>query len=444
MSGPVLIVGLGLTGRAVTRALVARGHDVVVVDDRPSDAVRDFVDEHGLTLHVAPDADEVARLVSAARLIVPAPGLPDHHPIVRRARATDAPICSEFDLAAEWDDRPIVAVTGTDGKTTVTTMVANALERSGRRVALAGNNDVPLVEAIDNPSTEVFVVEASSFRLGHSARFAPAVATWLNFAPDHLEVHADLAAYEAAKASILTHQSADDVAVVNADDPVVSSHSGPGRRVTFSTRPGATTGYRVVDGALVADDDEPIIDVAGLGRSLPHDVANALAAAATARAAGADIAAIADMLGAFAGLPHRVQVVAEHDGVRFVDDSKATVPHASVAAIACFDSVVLIAGGRNKGLDLSEMAGPADRLRAVVTLGEAADDLVAAFAPTGVEVRRATSMAEAVGTARAIARPGDTVLLSPGCASFDMYAGYAERGDDFAREVARTTKVVSS
>lgn len=444
MSAPTLVVGLGVTGRAVTRALTRRGIDVVVVDDRPSDEVRRFVDDAGLVLHDSSDAVAVARLVASADTVVPAPGLPDHHPVMREARTVGARIRSEFDLAADWDDRPVVAVTGTDGKTTVTTIVADMLETSGRRVGLAGNNDVPLVEAIDDPHTDLFVVEASSFRLGHSERFAPTVATWLNFAPDHLEVHENLAAYEAAKASILAHQSPTDTAVLNADDPVVSAHGGRAHRLTFSTSAGATDGYRIVDDTLVTDTGEPIIAVGSLGRRLPHDVANALAASATARAAGADLDAIATTLARFSGLPHRVQLIGEHDGIRFVDDSKATVPHAALAAIRCFDSVVLIAGGRNKGLDLSDMASPVEHLRAAVVLGEAATDLRSAFDARGIPVEVAESMADAVQRSRRIAREGDTVLLSPGCASHDMYADYAARGDDFAREVARSAGAVTT
>lgn len=431
--GPDLVVGLGVTGRAVAAALTRRGRDVVVVDDRPTEATRAAAADLGVELVEAPDGDALEALVARAARLLPSPGVPDHHPAFVAARAHGTPVRSEFDLAGEWDDRPVLAVTGTDGKTTVTTVMADALARDGRRVALAGNTDVPLVAAIDDPRVELFVVEASSFRLGHSHRFAPRVATWLNLSPDHLDVHADLDAYVAAKARIFADQGPDDTAVVNADDPVVRRHGGAARRVTFSLVDGDVT---VRDGLLVAG-DEALLAVDELWRRFPHDVANALAAWASLRPVGASTAAVADALREFPGLPHRVQPVGERDGVRFYDDSKATVPHAVVAAVSGFDSVVLIAGGRNKGIDLSPLASVASHLRAAVAIGEAAPDVAAVLGGVGVDVAVAATMADAVALAADRARPGDAVLLSPGCASFDWYGSYGERGDDFAAAVRR-------
>ncbi len=436
MAAPHLVVGLGVTGEAVARALVAHGHEVVVVEDRPADDTASRAHALGVDLLAAPDADTLAAAVTAAEAVVPSPGVPDAHPVFALARAGGVPVRSEFDLAGAWDDRPLVAITGTNGKTTVTTLVTEMLEASGRRAVAAGNTDVPLVAAIEDPATEVFVVEASSFRLGHSERFRPAVATWLNFAPDHLDVHASLEAYEAAKARIWADQGPDDLAVANADDPVVSTHRGAARRVTFSLR--ARDGYHVADGVLVTDEGTDLVAVDRLWRSFPHDVANALAASATALGAGATLEGVRSTLTGFTGMHHRVELVAERDGVAYYDDSKATVPHAVAAALAGFDSVVLIAGGRNKGIDLSPLAATPERVRAVVAIGEAAPDVAAAFAGR-CPVETATSMDEAVARAAALARSGDTVLLSPGCASFDWYSSYGERGDDFARAVRALT-----
>ena len=436
MGAPLLVVGLGVTGEAVVRALVARGHDVVVVEDRPTEQKQRVAAELGVDLVAAPDAAALDGLVAAAEAVLPSPGVADAHPVFAAARSAGVPVRSEFDLAAAWDDRPLVAITGTNGKTTVTTLVTEMLEHSGRRAVAAGNTDVPLVSAIDDPATDVFVVEASSFRLGHTERFAPAVATWLNFAPDHLDVHASLAVYEAAKARIWADQGPDDLAVANADDPVVAAHRGPARRVTFTTRGDA--GYHVADGALVTGDGTELVAVDALWRAFPHDVANALAASATALGAGATLDGVRATLTGFAGMHHRVELVGEQGGVRFYDDSKATVPHAVAAALAAFDSVVLIAGGRNKGIDLSPLAADVDRVRAVVAIGDAASDVEAAFAGRR-PVETATSMDDAVRRAAALARPGDAVLLSPGCASFDWYSSYGERGDDFARAVRALT-----
>ncbi len=429
--GRALVVGLGVTGRAVSRALVARGASVTAVEDRPGDAHRTFAEEVGIGLVEAPPVDALAALLDDVEVLLPSPGVPDRHPVFAAATAAGVPVHSEFDLAEEWDDRPVVAVTGTNGKTTVTHLAADMLRRSGRVVAEAGNVETPLVEAIDDTTVEVFVVEASSFRLGHTAHWAPGVAAWLNFAPDHLDIHADLAAYEAAKARIWADQGPEDVAVVNADDPVVAGHRGRARRRTFGF--GGDESATVRDGWLLVD-DRRLLGVGDLHRSLHHDQANALAAALMVEPLDVDDEAVAAALAAFDGLPHRVQLVGEAGGVSWYDDSKATTPHATRAAVDAFESVVLIAGGRNKGLDLGDLLGRRGSVRAVVAIGEAAPDVVDAVAGR-VPVATAPSMVDAVAEADALARPGDAVVLSPGCASFDWYSSYGERGEDFTRLV---------
>jgi UDP-N-acetylmuramoylalanine--D-glutamate ligase len=432
---PYLVYGLGVTGAAVAEALVRHGEPLVAVDDRPSDAAVALARDLDFPLAAAPDAGALAGLVGSAAAVVPAPGLPAQHPLFALARDAGVPIFSEFDLAAQWDSRPWLAITGTDGKTTVTELTRLMLEASGTAAAAVGNTEVPLVAAIEDPAVDVFVVEASSFRLDHSRRFAPAVGTWLNFAADHLDNHPSLEAYEAAKARIWRDQDSSAVAVGNLDDPVVARHlrRAAARQIGFGTGPDAD--FRVADGALVGPAGE-LCRVAELRRSYPHDLLNALAAAATALNGGASVEGVRAALLAFGGLPHRVALVGEAGGVRYVDDSKATTPHAVLAAVAGFESVVLICGGRNKGLDLSVLAAASDRLRSVVAIGEAADEVVAAF--TGrVRVDVAGSMQQAVAMASAAAEPGDAVLLSPGCASFDWYGSYGERGDDFVRVVLK-------
>jgi UDP-N-acetylmuramoylalanine--D-glutamate ligase len=432
LSAPHLVVGLAVTGTAVARALLAHGEEVVAVDDRPGEPARAAARELGLTLVEVPDEAGLRRLVRSAAAVVPTPGLPARHPVFGLAAEAGVAVLSEFDLAARWDHRPVLAVTGTDGKTTVTTLVRDMLQGSGLAAAAVGNTEVPLVAAVDDPTIDVFVVEASSFRLDHSRRFAPQVGTWLNFAPDHLDNHPDLASYEAAKARIWADQTADQVAVGNADDPVVARHlaRARGRRVAFGRGPGAQV--RVVDGVLVGPAGEQVVAVDEMPRRLPHDVANALAAVATALCGGASAPAAAAVLRVFRGLPHRVALVGEAGGVRWYDDSKATTPHAAVAGVSGFDSVVMICGGRDKGLDLRELARVPGRVRAVVAIGEAADAVAAAF-DGRCPVLRAASMDEAVRAAAGLAVAGDAVVLSPGCASYDWYRSYAERGDDFAR-----------
>ncbi|MDH3301879.1 MAG: UDP-N-acetylmuramoyl-L-alanine--D-glutamate ligase [Acidimicrobiia bacterium] len=439
-----LLVGFGVTGRAVARALVNRGLTPVVVDDRPTPESETEAGQMDLELVAAPSEPQLDKLVSSASALLPSPGLPDHHPAFGLARVHGVPVLSEFDLARVWDERPILAITGTNGKTTVTMMVTEMLNRSGVRAEAVGNTDVPLVAAIDDPSIETFVVEASSFRLGHSRRFSPRVAAWLNFAPDHLDAHHSLDAYERAKASIWHHLTDGSLAVANADDPVVMTHArilkgGPARLERFSlTDQVEWRVERPIGGdlasAVLHGPDGPLPAVAELRRSQPHDVANALAAAAIARGGGASVDAIAQTLVSFAGLPHRLEPVGTAEGVTWYNDSKATVPHATVVAVAGFDSVVLIAGGKNKGLAMDSLASTVPPVRAVVATGAAADEIAAVF-DSLVPVERADSMEEAIDLARKFARPGDVVVLSPACTSFDWYANYGERGRDFTRLV---------
>ncbi|MDH4278745.1 MAG: UDP-N-acetylmuramoyl-L-alanine--D-glutamate ligase [Acidimicrobiia bacterium] len=438
-----LLVGFGVTGRAVARALVDRGFSPVVVDDRPNPESEVAARAMGLRLVGTPSEAQLDELVNSASALLPSPGLPDHHPAFGLARANGIPVLSEFDLARVWDDRPILAITGTNGKTTVTMMVTEILNRSGIRAEAVGNTELPLVAAIDDPSIETFVVEASSFRLAHSRRFSPRVAAWLNFAPDHLDAHHSLEAYEQAKASIWSHLTDGSVAIANADDPVVMAHAaaidaGSTRLERFSLTERVEWSVDPPGGdfasAALHGPDGPFLTVAELKRSQPHDVANALAAAAIARSGGASLDAIAETLATFAGLPHRLEPIGTADGVTWYNDSKATVPHATVVAVAGFDSVVLIAGGKNKGLAMDSLASTVPPVRAVVATGAAAEEITAVF-DSLVPVDRADSMEQAVDLARKFARPGDVVVLSPACTSFDWYANYGERGRDFTRLV---------
>ena len=422
---PFLLWGMGATNRAVAAALTERGGAIIAVDDAPSPEAREALAVAGVSLRAAPPDDTLAGLMKRCRAFVPTPGLPDRHRAMRAAALAGTTIMSEFDLAADWDDRPVVAITGTNGKTTVTTLVAAALAPSTGAVA-AGNNELPLVSAIGDPRPAVFVAEASSFRLGRSRSFRPGVAAWLNFSPDHLDVHATLADYAAAKATIWRNLGDDDVAVVNDADPTVRSRRPRrGRVVTFGA-PGSDVAAR---GGVLRVCGEPVVETMRLPRRFPHDLQNAEAAAACALAAGAPVADLRAALEAFRGLPHRLELVAETAANRWYNDSKATTPDAALAAAAAFESVVLIAGGRNKGLDLRRLSA-APSVRAVVAIGESAGEICSIF--TGlVPVIRAADMEAAVAAAGEMADPGDAVLLSPGCASFDVYDSYHRRGEHF-------------
>ena len=424
--GPYLLWGMGATNRAVAAALRRRGCDFIAIDDAPPERARRAAAEAGVVLQAPPADAELATLMSRCGAFLPTPGLADRHRAMRAAVAAGTAILSEFDLAAAWDDRPVVAVTGTNGKTTVTTLVAAALAPSAAAVA-AGNNDLPLVSAVEDPAPAVFVAEASSFRLGRSRSFRPRVAAWLNFSPDHLDVHASLGAYEEAKATIWRHVGAGDVAVLNDGDPVVRARRPrEGTVVTFGT-PASDVAVR--DEVLEVC-GEPLVEIARLPRRFPHDLHNAAAAAACAVAAGAPVPDVRAALETFRGLPHRLELVAETGTNRWYDDSKATTPDAVLAAAGALESVVLIAGGRNKGLDLRSLAGAAS-VRAVVAIGEATGEICAVFAPSR-PVYRAADMRAAVAAAGEMALAGEAILLSPGCTSFDWYESYRQRGEHFA------------
>ena len=440
IDGTAYVHGLAVAGTAAARALVERGYRVVVADDAPSDAKRDAASALGLELVEAPSPAVVEALVRDSAFVVPAPGVPERHPAVLAALRWGRPLRTEIELAYLWEreraggPRPFLAVTGTDGKTTTTLMATAMLEHAGLAAAAVGNTEMPLVAALDQP-VDAFVVECTSFRLSWTEHFRPDAGAWLNLAPDHQNWHDSMETYELAKARLWAHQRPTDVAIGSIDDEVVVRHlrAAQARQVTFG-RDAPDADYRMMGDELVGPGGA-FAGVASMRRALPHDITDALAAAALVLETGlGEPDAIEAALGAFATPPHRIEPVAEHAGVRWYDDSKATTPHAALTAVRAFDHLVLIAGGRNKGLDLRPLASEPDRVRAVVAIGEAADDVVAVFA--GVRpVHRAGSMAEAVGLASTLAVAGDAVVLSPACASFDWYpdGGYQSRGADFQR-----------
>ncbi len=434
----VLLAGFGATNRAVAKALIARGHRVIACDDRTGDAgMSAAASELGLALEVAPDERRLRGLTRAAGVVIPTPGLPWSHAALAVAEALGVPVASEFDLARVWDSRPLAAVTGTSGKTTTTEMAVAALRASGVAAAAAGNNDVPLVAAIDDGEAEVFVVEASSFRLAHTQCLEARAACWVNFAPDHLDVHRDLAAYEAAKARIWQCLPEGGIAIANREDSVVMGRVRDDRRCwTFAATAQADW---CASGGVLTGPHGAMGGVGGLRRAMPHDIANALAAAATATAVGATEEGVSEALASYEPGAHRLQWIASISGVDYYNDSKATTPHATVAALrglgsAASAGVVLIAGGRNKGMDMSALVAGVEHVHAVVAVGEAAADVSEAFEGAR-PVLTAAGMEEAVALAASVAESGMAVLLSPACASFDAYRGYAERGADFARIV---------
>jgi UDP-N-acetylmuramoylalanine--D-glutamate ligase len=446
-----LVHGLAVTGASTVRALRRRGHDVVVTDDAIDDAKRALAAELGVDLSPPAAPDRAGEWIAGFDVFSPAPGVPERHVLIGAARAAGVPIWSEIEIAYRWEQeraggpRPILAITGTDGKTSTTELTVAILRAAGQHTAALGNTDVPLLDAIDDDAYDALVVECTSFRLAFTERFRADAAVWLNLAPDHLNWHDSMDSYEAAKARIFSQQTADDAAIGAVADPVVMAHLAvaPGRHRTFGHRDAdyfvdegsGRRGDQQIDSARLVGPEGPIVDVDVMRRRLPHDLTNALAASALVLETGlATPDAIATALAEFEAPEHRLEPVATAGDVTWYNDSKATTPHAASTAIRAFDSLVLIAGGSRKGVALDPMAAEPHRLRAVVAIGEAAPDVHAAF--DGVaRVVDAGSMPDAVAVAASLAEPGDAIVLSPGCASFDWYRNYAERGTVFKRLV---------
>ncbi len=443
----VLVVGLGRSGIAAAQLCAAHGARVTVTDARAAEALGPGVG--GLPAGVVHELGGHRReTFVAADVIVLSPGVPEI-PELSAARAAGVAITGELELASRFVSSTLVAITGTNGKSTTTTLAGEMLRATGRPTFVGGNLGEPLAEAVGTPAAGLdgfAVVEASSFQLETADTFHPRVAVLLNVTADHLDRYSGMDAYAAAKARIFAAQTAHDHAVVNADDPLAmrASEGFASRRVGFSvTRvlpEGDHGGYLDGDALVIA---LPGADLERYPALLPglvgrHNQANTLAALLAARLAGATRPQAEAALRAFRPLAHRMELVAETGGVGYYDDSKGTNVGAVVAALEGFPRpVVLIAGGRDKGGDYGPLAEALARVgRAAVLIGEAAEKIQAAFVGR-VPVARANSMESAVSIARSLARPGDAVVLSPACSSFDMFRDYAHRAEVFRAAVAR-------
>ena len=420
----ILIVGAGVSGRGAARLAATRGYDVEVYDRDP--APLQAPEFESVTRH---SGEWSARLLTGIDLVVVSPGVPERAPPVQQTLEAGTPLVSEMEFAFRHLDAEPVAVTGTNGKTTVVMLVADMLERSGRKAAVAGNIGTALSEVALEVWDSV-VIEASSFQLRFIESFHTPVAVLLNVAPDHLDWHGSLAAYTDAKANVFRNQRDGDVTVYDAGDAGAAAlvEQAPARRLAVSGTEVSADGYGPAGATLALGREKVTLPELGFDQSYLADLA---AAGAAGLEAGARPEAVAGAIAAFRPGPHRRRLVAHRAGVDWIDDSKATNPHAAAAAVAAYRSVVLIAGGRNKGLDLSPLL-LVPTLRHVVALGEAVTEIQAAYPQAHV----AADMTGAVTIAARLARPGDTVLLAPGCASFDMFESYADRGDAFARAVA--------
>lgn len=436
-----VVVGLGETGLSVVRFLRTRGATIRANDQRVAAALGDAASQAealGATLFLGGHPDAA---FEGADVVVLSPGVPRLE-AVDRAERDGAEVLSEIELASRFLHAPIVAVTGTNGKSTVTTLIGKMCERLGCPLFVGGNLGQPMIEAVDTDAASgrgLVVVELSSFQLERVTTFAAHVAVLLNISADHLDRYDSFAAYAAAKGHIFDRQSPTDFAVLPAGEPALDALvGGDGKVVHFG---GDDSEVHIDDHALVDTTTGLRLPLERLPLRGTHNALNACAAALAARTVGVGPDDIAEVLEGFRGLAHRMQFIDAVEGVDYIDDSKATNVGAAVASIEGLQvsngRVVLIAGGVDKGGAYTPLRERMDeRGRAVVVVGDAAPLIEEAFVDSNLALRRARSMEEAVEVAASLAAPGDTVLLAPACSSFDMYRSYAERGDAFQRAVA--------
>jgi UDP-N-acetylmuramoylalanine--D-glutamate ligase len=435
-----LVVGLGRSGLAAAEVLVASGVSVLVVDDRAQHPGADAARSLGAEVVLDRPA---AELVGGVDLVVPSPGVPERAPVLVQAAMSGVPVWSEPELGYRLHPRRLLAVTGTNGKTSTVELLTAMLDAAGWDAVACGNIGTPFTTAAAAAGPDaVLVAELSSFQLRFAGHLRPEVGVLLNLAADHLDWHGDLDAYADAKGRLWEAQGAGDWAVANLDDPVtiaLRDRLAPGGRAAFSaSRVPEGVGVGVGDGRLVAATpaaEGPILDLDELPLQAPHHVANVAAAASAALLAGVPRAAVAEATRRFRPGRHRLELVADAGGVRWVNDSKATNVHAAAAALGSAGSILWLAGGLAKGVELAALAPSLGAVRTAVLFGTAAGELAAVCAGAGVPSRTVTTLEEAVEVAAGLAEAGDTVLLAPACASFDQFRDYADRGDRFAAAV---------
>ena len=430
-----LVVGLGATGVATARYLAARGVDVTVIDSRPAPPGLDELRDTHPGIRVILESQDPRWLEGVGQVVL-SPGLGLDTPVAAQARQAGIPLLGDIELFARAVTEPVLAVTGSNGKSTVVTLLERMLSATGLDVAAGGNLGPPALQLLEE-SADIYLLEISSFQLETTETLKPQVATVLNISPDHLDRHGSLTEYAALKSKLLR---AADTAVFNWDDPLVRemSREHP-RAIPFSLRENPENGYGIMEHQgerWFAGQRKPLLPVAAMRLRGAHNEANALAALAFSGALERDLSPQLEALEQFAGLPHRCQWVGEKDGVTFINDSKGTNVAATVAALEGLKGpFVLIAGGQSKGADFSSLAASAPgRLIGAVLIGEAAEKLEGALSGS-CPTRVAGDLAAAVDLAWAFATTGTTILLSPACASMDMFADYAERGEAYIAAV---------
>jgi UDP-N-acetylmuramoylalanine--D-glutamate ligase len=442
-SRTVLVVGLARSGRAAVELLLGCGSSVVATDLKATEELRALAatwSRRGVRVVLG---ENPAGLTDGVDLVVLSPGVPHDTPLALGARERGIGVIGELELAYAVSRGIWIAVTGTNGKTTTTALTGELVRTTGRPVLVGGNIGVALADrSQDIPEDGFIVAEVSSFQLDTIADFRPRVAVLLNVTEDHLDRYPSLDAYAESKRRVFMNQGKADFAVLNVDDPTVAAAADTLRSkvIPVSASRVVEGGVFVKDGVIVsqvAGREDRVLPAAELGIPGPHNLSNALAATAAAAAVGVAPGDAARVLKSFQSLEHRLERVADIDGVTFVNDSKATNVDSVSFALRSYDRpIVLIAGGKDKGSDFSVLADlVAARVKRVILIGDAAPKLEAALG-RAAETERAGSLREAVRAAAGAASPGDVVLLSPACASFDMFRDYEDRGRQFKAEVA--------
>jgi UDP-N-acetylmuramoylalanine--D-glutamate ligase len=437
----VLVVGLARTGLATARFCAARGARVTAFDDRGVEPLGTAVDElHNLGCAFSFGRDHSV-VFTEQDLVVPSPGVPSDHPGLVAARKAQVFICSEIELAWRFLRGRLIAVTGSNGKTTTSSLIGHILAGSGKSVSVAGNIGTPLIAHVDESREEtITVVEASSFQLELIHLFRPDISVLLNLTPDHLDRHASFEDYVRAKMRIFENQTEHDAAVINADDPAAAQHAPTRPQIFWFSK-----NKRVASGAYLRDDqivfrrdgeNTTLLHRGDVGLRGEHNLENVLAAASAAFLAGAAPAQIAAGVRSFPGVEHRLEFVAEISGVSFFNDSKATNVDATIKALQAFPAgLFVILGGKDKGSDYAPLIPLLrERARAVLLIGAAAEKIAAQLGGA-VPLERAGTLERAVALAFARAREGDTVLFAPACASFDQFENFEHRGRAFKQLV---------
>ncbi len=437
----VMVYGLGRSGLAAAAFLRSRGVTVVGVDRREELDLGSLAGDPGLELRLG----AASTLPDAIDAVVLSPGVPRQRPMAREADARGIPVIAEVELAFPFLDGPVLAITGSNGKSTTAALTSQILRCAGLPEVLCGNFGEPLCSKIDGAVGRIFIVELSSFQLESVHLFSAQAAALLNISPDHLDRYPDVAAYAAAKARVFERQGTGSTAVLNAEDQRVMDTLGGiehARKRFFSRRRRVTDGCYAADGVVVeaapGSDDDELFAIDEIILEGTHNLENAMAAALLARAVGAQRQSVRRGVGSFAGLPHRMQKVSQSGGFSWYDDSKGTNVGATRESLEGFPghSVHLILGGQSKGADFLELRGiVASKARAVYLIGEAADDIATALEGAAPIVRAGT-LDEAVRQAAARAEGSESVVLSPACASFDQFDSFEHRGRRFQQLVA--------